>query len=143
MCVSRSLVVVPYLAEVSIYWRPAEPGLEDLDAELRILIFTRGERNNEDDCLETREGFSLLASSSDVVVCDKTEVEVRLKGNLAKVAESGRIVFNPFRENRATIGVRRVEVRAPAAANLAVLADEAELCTTSVLLNLGTRRRPP
>ena len=90
-----------------------------------------------------REGFKPLAKSSEVVIWDKSEVEVAIKGNLGKVSESGRIIFNPFRENRLTLGVRRLQNNVPAAANLLVLAEDIELCSASILLNLQSRRRPP
>ena len=51
---------VPYLAELCVYWRQEddlhwrqEDDVKDLHAQLRVLIYTQGERNS-DDCLETR-----------------------------------------------------------------------------------------
>ena len=142
--VFRSMSRVPYLARLHVYWREAEDGLllhqDGAEAEIRFLLCTEGETDKvNDNCLETREGFRPLVSSPELVVWDKSELELRVRGNLGKVAEGRRIVFRPFRENRTTVGVRKVQPTQPAAGTLEILTDESSLFSSSILLPIGKR----
>jgi len=135
----RSMTRVPYLAQLSIYWRVDHDGDGDLgDADIRLVLCTEGERIN-DNCLESREGFKLLNMVTDLVIGDKCEVEMEMKGNLERLVESSPIIFKPFRENRMTVAVRRVQMNFPAAGTLEVSSGDNLLYTSSLLLPLDNK----
>ena len=134
----RSLSRVPYLTRISVYWREEDGHFSDertdgADAELRILVSTHGERVY-DNCLESQEGFKLITTSSDLIIREKAELELRIKGNLGRVSQSKRILFKPFRENRSTVGVKKIHSTAPAAATLELGAEENILFSVNILL---------
>ena len=109
----RKMSLVPYLARLSLFWRLCEDGgsAGEGEAELRVLVTTEGEGERTlDNCLETREGFRLLSGSPELVIRDRGDLELRISGNLAPLAGPPRLVFKPFRDNRCTIPVRRLQV---------------------------------
>lgn len=130
----RSMSRVPYIVRVYVYWRPAEPGQPDgSEAEVRLLISTERERAHETS-LEFREGFKSLWSSEELELLERAELELKLRGNLVKASEFGRMHFNPFTENRITLGVRRGQGSIAAAGHLDLSTEEAAVFSTSVLL---------
>mgnify|MGYP001208998015 CR=1 FL=1 len=106
------MCLVPYLARLWFFWRAYDEGGGEGEAELRVLVTTAGEGGERtlDNCLETREGFTLLSGSPELVIRDRSELELRISGNLTPLAGQTRLVFKPFRENRSTFPVRRIQV---------------------------------
>ena len=131
--------LVPYLAKVAVYWREEES--DQADAELRVLVYTEEEGEKPlDNSLETREGFLPVVVSPELVVREKGEVEVRVRGNLVNVATAPpRLVFKPFRENRCTLPVKRVQGNIPAAGTLEIVTDHSTLWSSSILVPMGKK----
>ena len=97
---------MPYLAHLWIFWRETE-GEEGAEVELRVVLVTEGERVS-DNTLEERENFTPLAKSEELDILDKSEILITISGNLVTISDSAqKLVFRPFMENRATLGLRR------------------------------------
>ena len=128
---------MPYLAHLWVFWRETE-GEEGAEVELRVVMATEGEWVS-DNTLEERENFTLLAKSDELNILDKSEILITISGNLEPISDSAhKLVFRPFIENRATLGMRRKETTAPAAGKVEVSTDcEMVVFTMPINLQMG------
>ena len=116
----RSAMRVPYLAQLWVFWREAE---RKEGVELRVVMVTEGERVTEN-TLEEKENFTLLGKSAELDILDKSEMQLRISGNMETISGSvQKINFRPFMENRATVELKRKEADAPAAGQVEVVTD--------------------
>ena len=122
-----------------IFWRKTE-GEEGAEVELRVVLVTEGERVS-DNTLEERENFTPLAKSEELDILDKSEILITISGNLVTISDSAqKLVFRPFMENRATLGLRRRETTAPAAGKVEVSTDcEKVVFTMPMFLQMGEK----
>ena len=97
----------PYNAQLWLYWRNVDND-EEADYEVRLIVATEGERA-VDTNLEEKEGFTKMFSSDKLEFLDKSEVFVKVTGNLETCSDSAKLIFRPFLENRITIPIRRRE----------------------------------
>lgn len=135
----------PYLAHLALFWRhvDSEDGAE---MEVRLVVATEGERGAGDTNLEEKESFVKLHNSDKLQILDKSEISVRVTGNLEPAPGPGqeggggaRLVFRPFVENRVTVALRRREQDSPPVGKLEVVTDcEAQL--HSMALSLKPRK---
>ena len=104
--------------------------------ELRVILATEGERVTESN-LEEKENFTKLFVSEKMEFLDKSEISLKLTGNLAAVSEvQTKIVFRPFVENRITTALRRQEQESPAVGKLEIVNDlERKLHSMPLVLN--------
>ena len=128
---------VPYLAQLWLFWREAE---RKEGVELRVVMVTEGERVTEN-TLEEKENFTLLGKSEELDILDKSEMQLRVSGNIETISGSvQKLNFRPFMENRATMEIKRKEAYAPAAGQVAVITDcEEVLFTMPLLLEMGEK----
>ena len=135
MIVSRLATRTPYLAQIWVYWRPVEAE-DEVEMELRVILATEGERVTESN-LEEKENFTKLFVSEKMEFLDKSEISLKLIGNLAAVSEvQTKIVFRPFVENRITTALRRQEQESPAVGKLEIVNDlERKLHSMPLVLN--------
>ena len=128
---------VPYLAHLWLFWRKAE---RKEGVELRVVLVTEGERVTEN-TLEEKENFTLLGKSAELDILDKSEMQLRISGNMETISGSvQKINFRPFMENRATVELKRKEAYAPAAGQVEVITDcEEVLFTMPLLFKMGEK----
>ena len=137
------------MAHLALFWRhvDSEDGAE---MEVRLVVATEGERGAGDTNLEEKESFVKLHSSDKLEILDKSEISVRVTGNLEPAPapapapgpgpgqEGGgvaRLVFRPFVENRVTVALRRREQDSPPVGKLEVVTDcEAQLHSMALSL---------
>ena len=82
---------------------------DDVDMELRMIVATEGERVHDNN-LEEKENFTKLFTSKKLEFLDKSEISVKVSGNLEAVCDlstSTKLTFRPFVENRLTIPIKR------------------------------------
>ena len=128
---------VPYLAQLLLFWREAE---RKDGVELRVVMVTEGERVT-DNTLEEKENFTLLGKSEELDILDKSEMQLRISGNMETISGSvQKINFRPFMENRAIVELKRKEAYAPAAGKVEVITDcEEALFTMPLLFKMGEK----
>ena len=133
----RSAMRVPYLAQLLLFWREAE---RKEGVELRVVMVTEGERVTEN-TLEEKENFTLLGKSAELDILDKSEIQLKISGNMETISGSvQKINFRPFMENRATMELKRKEVYAPSAGKVEVVTDcEEVLFTMPLLFQMGEK----
>ena len=137
------------MAHLALFWRhvDSEDGAE---MEVRLVVATEGERGAGDTNLEEKESFVKLHSSDKLEILDKSEISVRVTGNLEPapapapapgpgqeggVGGVARLVFRPFVENRVTVALRRREQDSPPVGKLEVVTDsEAQLHSMALSL---------
>ena len=131
------------MAHLALFWRhvDSEDGAE---MEVRLVVATEGERGAGDTNLEEKESFVKLHSSDKLEILDKSEISVRVTGNLEPAPAPGpgqegggvaRLVFRPFVENRVTVALRRREQDSPPVGKLEVVTDsEAQLHSMALSL---------
>ena len=90
-----------------LYWRKVDND-DEADYEVRMIVATEGERT-VDTNLEEREGFTKMFSSDKLEFLDKSELFVKVTGNLETCSDQAKLTFRPFLENRITIPIRRRE----------------------------------
>ena len=129
---------VPYLAHMWVFWREAE---RKEGVELRVVMVTEGERVTEN-TLEEKENFTLLGKSAELDILDKSEMQLRISGNMETISGSvQKINFRPFMENRVTVELKRKEADAPAAGQVEVVTDcEEVLSTMPLLFQMGEKK---
>ena len=84
---------------------------DDVDMELRMIVATEGERVLDNN-LEEKENFTKLFTSQKLEFLDKSELSVKVSGNLETAYDSvtsTKLTFRPFVENRLTIPIKRKE----------------------------------
>ena len=118
-----------------LYWRTVDAD-DDVELEMRMVVATDGERAAADNNLEEKEGFIKLFSSDKLEFLDKSEIFVKLTGNL-ETETVPRLTFRPFVENRITIGVRRREPDSTPVGKLEITNDsDVKLHTMPLLFKL-------
>ena len=109
--------------------------------ELRVVMVTEGERVTEN-TLEEKENFTLLGKSAELDILDKSEMQLRISGNIETISGSvQKLNFRPFTENRASMEIKRKEAYAPAAGQVVVITDcEEVLFTMPFPFQMGGRK---
>ena len=114
----------PYLAYMWLFLRNIDDE-DDVDMELRIIVATEGERVLDNN-LEEKENFTKLFTSQKLEFLDKSELSVKVSGNLEAACDSltsTRLTFRPFVENRLTIPIKRKEPQSTPVGKLEITND--------------------